>query len=329
MNSNTQIKELNLIDLKEYILKVHDLEFNLREKINIDEKLLFGIEIEFSDAVFETIQMLIAYQIEKTYKYDRLEKNYSKWCVTNEPSVQKSNINNPTNNIIYGGEIISPILSNKKENWLILQRVCNILKENNARTKKCGGHIHLNKAYFLNKLVEEKFYENLILLWYYYEYIIYRFGNGDLNHTRLLARKYAKPINKLYKKEDYLDIYDNLNIEQIKLLLKIKKYALRITNYSLEIRNPNGTLNPVRWQNNINVFASILETSANDKLDIEKLKYKIFNREKNNKKKDEISDLLEFTDLIFNTDIDKMYFLKSYFDTTKVDNKILKKENQK
>ena len=59
--------------------------------------------------------MLIAYQIEKTYKYDRLEKNYSKWCVTNEPSVQKSNINNPTNNIIYGGEIISPILSNKKD----------------------------------------------------------------------------------------------------------------------------------------------------------------------------------------------------------------------
>ena len=85
---------------------------------------------------------------------------------------------------------------------------------------------------------------------------------------------------------------------------------------TIEFRSPNGTLEEVIWQNNINFFGKLIEAALNTDLDMEKINYYIDMVKTddliNEYSKVNFSNALELADMIFEKNIDKLTFLKQY-----------------
>lgn len=85
---------------------------------------------------------------------------------------------------------------------------------------------------------------------------------------------------------------------------------------TIEFRSPNGTLEEVIWQNNINFFGKLIEAALNTDLDMEKINYYIDMVKTddliNEYSKVNFSKALELADMIFEKNIDKLTFLKQY-----------------
>ncbi|MCM1370886.1 MAG: hypothetical protein NC181_03235 [Clostridium sp.] len=87
---------------------------------------------------------------------------------------------------------------------------------------------------------------------------------------------------------------------------------------TIEFRSQNATINPVIWQNNINVFSKMLVTSREKLMDEEFLDYKLkheFISYSSNKylyNNVNLKNVLEFVDLVFDNNLDKVYFLRQY-----------------
>jgi len=170
---------------------------------------------------------------------------------------------------------------------------------------------------------------NLLKIWAIYEDILYRFSYGEFCNARPLLTKYAKPISNFIK--DFLQIVPD-DIEFLPFLNELPpghSLGLNLSNYrnilmelnnaikTIEVRCPNGTINPIIWQNNINTFGKLLEFIYSDNYDEEKLEYQLWhlktpNYEDNNYSKIDFERALEFSDLIFEETIDKINFLRQY-----------------
>ena len=111
-----------------------------------------------------------------------------------------------------------------------------------------------------------------------------------------------------------LEITGALSERELFMMLKHDKYqAVNFRHYdtlkTIEFRCPNGTLNPVIWQNNINTVTKLMLAARNKKIDEDFLDYKL---EKEPDKFTLLPKALELADIIFDNDLDKMYFLKQY-----------------
>ena len=89
---------------------------------------------------------------------------------------------------------------------------------------------------------------------------------------------------------------------------------------TIEVRCPNGTLDPTVWQNNINFFVKLFNYAKNDNYDTKLINERI-NLSNYPRRIDDaptvfgiknISKAEELSDLIFNDDLDKEYFIKQY-----------------
>lgn len=180
-----------------------------------------------------------------------------------------------------GAEIVSPILRNNKQDWLELKNVCEFIRQINGYINKlCSGHIHIGAHILVNNL---EHWTNFLKLWAVYEEVIYSFTLNEENYLRTGIYTNARPIGK--------DIYRFLNNEfedASELILKIpfkqKLYGLNFNNVSnldnehesntLEIRCPNGSLNELIWQNNINLFIKMIMYVKSEKFDKDLIDYK-------------------------------------------------------
>jgi len=95
---------------------------------------------------------------------------------------------------------------------------------------------------------------------------------------------------------------------------------------TLEFRSPNGTIDPVIWQNNLNMLVNLLlycksNDFNNDVIDKRHDKYK----EKYNSlywyNEIYIDQALELCDLIFTNNLDKINFLRQYLKSFEICNK--------
>ena len=81
---------------------------------------------------------------------------------------------------------------------------------------------------------------------------------------------------------------------------------------TLEFRCPNGTFNPTIWQNNVNLFVKMMKYSSSSKFDKEYIDKRIKPICINEANKIYLEDALELADLIFDNNLDKIYFLRQY-----------------
>lgn len=227
-------------------------------------------------------------------------------------------------------EIISDVLTDDEKTWQTLENVLNFLIENGAYTKPIsGGHIHVGKQILKE---EPLFWANFLMLWQIFENYIIKFTNGENYFSRDLkfagadfcSGKLKKLINDI-KNECYDKKLD---------LLSDKVYSLNFSNdtigelifeygdkendkaNTIEVRCPNGTLNKVVWQNNVNFICKMLLSCASSNFDYEYLNY-LYKKYPTGYKgvSLNINNYLEFAlcDLVFDNEFDKLCFLRQYY----------------
>ena len=128
--------------------------------------------------------------------------------------------------------------------------------------------------------------------------------------------KDLKNINKVSYLKEFLpthDRYQAINFNNIDFY-NFEKY----TKNTIEFRSPNATTEEVVWQNNINTLSKLLLTSAGNLIDTEYLDYKLENEfispssEYFLYNEINLKNALEFVDIIFDNNLDKVYFLRQY-----------------
>lgn len=299
-DENTLLSNMsqNMQDIFLELLTNYHLEY--RNTLNLKQTTTFGYEIEFENADINLI-------------YNYLKSKNEEWFLLFDPSLKK------------GAEIPTPILKDNKKTWNEIKELCDFLKMHSEIEDNCGGHIHIGKQVLGES---NKSLLNFLKLWSTYEHVIYYFSYGENDKPREAIKEYAKPISNDFWKT-YNEYKDNILVPKEEIIEKVTvtrnrgvslKYLLfyeRPDIDTIEFRCPNGTLNPIIWQNNTKLFVKLLEYSKNPNFDNTTIQLRHKKRENiySNLNKYNIiylNDALELSDLIFTNNLDKIYFLKQY-----------------
>lgn len=307
----SQLRGKQLEELIEYIINA---ELTYRNDLGIDEQVSFGVEIEYERALRQIVDTYIKYK-------------FPQWHSKDDAS------------LTLGGEITSPIIGDDEKHWRELKAICTFLKRLNVITNdNAAGHIHIGAQILGDDLESWRKFAKTYAI---YEDILFRFLYGEMQKGRKKIKTYAAPISKmiiksideinssktpqeliwalpLYKKEKAIN-FTNVNIHDIAR----KKYK-----NTIEFRIPNGTVNEIIWQNNINALIKLLLAQKN--IDEEFLDYQITNENIPASITYEeicLRKAIELVDLIFEEDIDKVYFMKQYLKQKKPSQKTLKFKN--
>lgn len=289
---------------KELLKELKEYEIKYKDNLDLPKNVLFGLEIEYEGL--------------KQIKF----------------TLPNSWINKEEDTIPDGGEINSNPMVDSLDTWNNLKYVLETLKEEGAKIyDAASGHIH-----FDSRILGSDFdaWIRLIKLWIMYEPIIYRFSSGEKDKLRKLCMKYA-----FYLRYSLLDKYDRLMCctdydELISCLNNVctRCYGLCLSNVdrhkdknTIEVRCPNGSLEPIIWQNNVDFFANFFLAIKNKEIDEELFKYrtKTFDEKIRYGKtylNEDVNLAIELSDFIFCDEEKKMDFLKQYTKTFKNKNDI-------
>ncbi len=288
-------------DLLELLTTVENLLIEYRYRLGLSNKVTFGIEIEYEE-------------VRKSLVDNFVRTNISSWQSGSDSTVAS------------GGEIRSPILTDQRKSWQELKRICEYLKENNAvMNHTAGGHIHTG-VQALGTSVDA--WRLFIKLYMIYEHIMMRFFFGDKINGRASLAQYAPPVaDSIYERLTRIN-EAHIPADIICQLPHTKYGAINFghvqgysmdkmtTGSTVELRCPNGTSEEVIWQNNINAYAKMQESCRKQLIDEDYLDYKIrfFEEKKDKFYQNEVilKTALEFVDLVFDNNLDKMYFLRQY-----------------
>lgn len=292
-------------DLKELLQEINSYLLEYRDVLNLPRDITFGCELEYERA--------------RRSKVDKfIETNLPFWESKKDGS------------LVNGGEITSPIMYDEEKCYKELKLVCDFLRSKKADTfHNAGGHVHIG-ARALGKDVDA--WRQFLMLYTAYENVLIRFCYGDKGSGRSNLYKYARPISDLlYENIDYIKnaehifhIYRNvpnsdrrcaLNFCNVQWFDMDNMWKIKNT---LEFRCPNASVNPIVWQNNINAFGKMIVASMNKVMDEDFLNYKLENEfisyDHSSCLYDTVNlkNALEFVDLVFDNNYDKIYFLKQY-----------------
>ena len=252
----------------------------MEKNIGFNDKYNFGVEIEFandnrtlSEIYRNSINNLLP--IRYLINHKKYDITFDRWILDEDPTVTKIVSDN-----YYGGEISSRILSDNVDSWKELKKICELLKNNKSYIDMyCGEHINIDISRYLDN---PKFFEVLYKFLIVYEPEIDIFFRGDKNYIRNTTYGFANNMrDRLFANIKKVDFNSKYYIDNIRYKSRSFKISDGISLYKLyksnlmEIRYPNGTLNPDVIQNNINFSLSILSAIENDKIDLDFLNYLI------------------------------------------------------
>lgn len=316
---NTKISNFHGYDMQDLIEVLNKYKLEYRNKLNVSNKASIGCEIEF-----ENKKKNILTPIE-----DEDFEIKPGWILREDGSLKK------------GGEIITPIFYNNQSSWKNFKDFFEIFNENHSIRSTCSAHVHVG-AQFLGSKPQN--WNNFLRLWSVYENILFRFCYGEYLTSRIPINKYSPPIaerlDEYFKDAEYEygPYYREDKIMPLKedifkrRLLQTRYNAVNLTNVSnytgfeeyntIEFRLANGTLNPIIWQNLVNLYLSILVYSKSNLFDMDTIMKRRSNIEDFGDF-DTYNDIyydeaFELCDLIFNKNIDKIYFLRQYLKNNSV-----------
>lgn len=299
--NNTIFSCLSPKEKEDIIKDIKSTYISLRYSLGLPKDATFGLEVEYDDLSQEEVNAFV-------------DSITPLWYPTPETSLPK------------GGEVTSPVLTDKFSNWLELKNLCSFLRIAGATTSESvGSHIHVGVANTLgsNTLA----WLNFIKKWIIYEGIIYRFTNGESVTTRSCYISHCYPIAlELY--DMLLNAEGEINLDRLNRIIPMERFqAINFRNVkwhslnnnkefnTLELRTPNGTFEEAIWQNNVNFFVRFL-LSCTKEQDEEYIKYAL-NKISNlynygNYYKMDIDKAFKLVDDIFTNELDKVYFLRQY-----------------
>lgn len=297
LDMKEKVSDLSYIDLQQFIVDVENYYITYRDFLNLPVNLTFGTEIEY----------------ENISKVDISIYDLPGWYSDTDGSLFR------------GGELRSPILNDTRETWEQLATICKVLREKRATTiGNAGGHIHFGTNIFEKNSNKLQHFLTLIIL---YENLLYRFAYGDKVSARKRIEEYAMPLAQILYR-NYSDIMDCESFDDILCILPThEKYVsvnFRRTRFcenskdgTVEFRFPNGSTEEIIWQNHINVFAKLIMYSISNDFDLDFINYKISKLNDDDFDKLRYNEIclrqaLEFSDLIFKDNLDKINFLRQY-----------------
>lgn len=303
LNKNDSFAFLRGLDLQELLAETEDYFLEYRDTLNLPSDITFGVEIEY-----ESISKI---SIDKYVK-----KRLNQWISKVDDSLDS------------GGEVTSPVMTDKLEYWQELQMICKHLTKKRADTmRNAGGHIHIGACVLGSDIAA---WRQFLKLYIAYENVLFRFAYGDKISGRKGLNIYACSIAySLYKELDSINEATTLGDICIAIMRR-KRNAVNFSNVdfydsegmnykkTIEFRLPNATTNEVIWQNNINTFTKMLVAARDKVMNEEFLDYKIdkefFEYYGNEYLYDNVNlkNVLEFVDLVFDNNLDKIYFLRQY-----------------
>lgn len=315
MNNNTSFSKLRGLDLMDLVNTIEKFYLTYRELLNIPLNVTFGVEIEVENLPSSEREGIIS----------------DDWYFDYDATVSS------------GGEFVSPIMYNEKRYWQQLKEVCINLKNKNVDTlHNAGGHIHIGTPILGNNLDK---WRGFLKTYMVYENVFFRFAYGDKLVYRDKIETYAKPIaSLLYNSLEEINEASDLD-ELLFDLTDTRRQAVNFLNVdfsapnvnleknTIEFRAYNGTIEEVIWQNNINCCIHMLLSSYNKLYDEDYLNYKIEHNNKNFNNlyiynEINLKDALEFVDIVFNNNLDKVYFLRQYVKDGNVSNNSLVKSRE-
>lgn len=296
-------------ELQKLFVLIDELYLQIRQKLNIDKNVTFGYEIELEN-------------VKVKYISEQLRNNYlSNWKLVLDGSLEN------------GIEINSPILHDTKESWSQLDRVCVAIQKGSNVGKNSAGHFHSGTQLLGDN---PRTWLNFIKFYAVNENIISRFMYGEYLTNRESLEKFAGPVAcELW--DDYLYLKDkNASIEEIIKRISHGKYkAINFNNVkvdkinefeehnTVEVRWANDTKESSIHQNNFNFFYHMVMYAKSNKFNDEILdrRHSINNGIYNDLdwyNEIYLEQALEVCDLIYNTNLDKIYFLKQYLKSFEV-----------
>lgn len=335
-NKCDKLSKLRGLDLKELLLQVRNNYIEYRDNLGLDSDITFGTEIEFSKtrmAIVIERMLLISNEGWIVKKDNSVTVGNEDYC--NGRFYDKNGIEiNSDYSISRGGEVISPILNDNIKTWTELKSICEMLKSCDAvADNSTSAHIHFGTQILGD---DDNAWIDFIYLWIIYEKIIYRFAYGETLSFRSEIEKYARPMSRsLFSNIKYITNKDSTSVRgTLRKIYPDRNWAINFCNTkmfsynkdnTLEIRCPNGTIEQVIWQNNINFFSKLFIAAKNNKIDrdiIEKELYKYNSMDNILSLYNNIyfEEALELSDMIFDNNLDKINFLTQYFKSFEVNN---------
>lgn len=303
MKANDLFSLFRGLDLQELLFQIETYYLEYRNSLNLPKDVTFGLEIEYEDINKKKIDSYI-------------EHNFPDWYSKTDGSLKN------------GGEINSPIMIDSPKYWNELKSVCDYLSSKRANMScNAGGHIHVGSN-VLDNIVEA--WKIFLKLYMCYEHVLIRFLYGDKVNGRRSISQYAPPVsgalfcelNAINSAESMYDLSDSLKkfTRYFALNLNNVDYINPYNTYknTIEFRSPNATDKAAIIQNNANALTKLCIVARNKIIDEKFLDYKI--------KHDfcpfvgnfvlyttiDLKNALEFVDLIFDNNLDKVYFLRQY-----------------
>ncbi len=262
-----------------------------RSLLTIPRSVRFGLEIELENVDFEKVYYLVRKQFGTSF------------IVKPDKSLIKE----------ANAEIAVPVMTNEKKHLIILKKLAELLSRMNPTFDNCGFQINFDGC--LLPTLDDRI--KFLKLYAYYEDIIYRFSKGeDVNYRKSLDM-YASPIILALKDIVSLDDEDKeLFLERFS---NNKRYGITFKTDKkdlIEFRTPNGTINPILWQNYLTLFYYLLVFVHSNRYNTQEMNeyirrysrlnvlesYELCREEK----------AITLAKSIFNNQKDKIYFLHQY-----------------
>lgn len=286
----------------EFFIFLQEYYLTLREDLKLKDEITFGLELEFEN-------------INNNIELKELKNSLTKlsWNLTEDSSL--------TN----GAEAVSPILTDNSQTWVQLQTICTLISKIGTIDKNSSSHVHVGVQILGDNY---RYWLNFIKLWSTYEHIIFRFLYGQFLTNRPSLMKFARPLSEYFYKDykalmkmeetdpKYIINFISHNYIYAINLFHIKNFDFNQNN-TIEFRNPNGSLEPAILQNNVNFLTKLLLYSASDQYNDDIINKRIQSRNQEWKTLEEynkiyLNEALELSDLIFDNNLDKLYFLRQY-----------------
>ena len=222
-------------------------------KIGLDEHMTIGIEIES-----EGVKGVHIKELNEVIK-KKVDGETRSWKTKDDASLSGG-----------GVEIVSPILTDNKEDVEDIYMICSMLQKcGNTVSERCGGHIHIGADYLKSK----EAYVNLLEIWGNAEKIIYKMSNEIGTIPRIRIKKYASSISPKLKEaieKGTINLENEEDLEQfiseIQAVQGSRYSGLNLLNINnrkntIEFRISNGTINPDTWIENVRLFGRIVQIS--------------------------------------------------------------------
>ena len=286
---------------KNIVIDALSTKTNYRDSLELSPLTKFGLEIEMDHLSLNKINDI-------KDKYD----NKKGYIVYEDTSLKNGGI-----------ELATRVMGNLPKNWLELKELSDYLKKKRPDFENSSLQVNLNCHMDYNELVF------FLKLYAYYEDIIYRYSKGNDRVLRYSVDIYAHSIREALKRtinfgKDEIDIVEAfLNSKSFGVALKDndgKENLISGINL-IEFRTPNGTLNPILWQNYVMLFQSMIDfVESGDwygyTFDIDKLSDREF----------DLNKAIEFANIVFVSEKEKLLFIKQYIGNRKLESLLLTKK---